>query len=129
MLDRLFVYGSLMRAGRAHELLGELAASVPAQVTGRLYGLQDGYPMLVLDPDGDRIAGELVTLREPADAFSRLDPYEGPEYRRIVHPAQPTGGGPPEAAWIFVGRNDPPTELRLAADPHGIVRWDPRQSS
>ena len=70
----LFVYGSLMRGMRAHQLLKE-SRFIDRVVTARRYKLlvYDNYPGLVA---GDlSIEGELVAVSD--DCLAQLDEYEG----------------------------------------------------
>ena len=79
MLDRLFVYGTLMRGfdhpmaqllSRGADFIGE------ARCQGRLY-LVKHYPGLVLsDHAGDMVFGELYRLREPDALLREFDMYE-----------------------------------------------------
>jgi gamma-glutamylcyclotransferase (GGCT)/AIG2-like uncharacterized protein YtfP len=89
MLNRLFVYGTLMRGfdhpmsrllSRSAEFLGE------AQCRGRLY-LVKHYPGLLLsDSPGDVVHGELYRMSRPQQLLATFDDYEccGPTF------AQPT---------------------------------------
>lgn len=97
MLDRLFVYGTLMRGhdnpmaqllSRSAEFLGE------AHCQGRLYRIKH-YPGLVASDDaGDVVYGELFRMRQPRELLAELDMYEAcgegfaepTEYRRVVWP-------------------------------------------
>ena len=79
MLDRLFVYGTLMRGfehpmaqllSRSADLIGE------ARCQGRLY-LVTHYPALVLSGDpADVVFGELYRLRAPGELLREFDMYE-----------------------------------------------------
>jgi gamma-glutamylcyclotransferase (GGCT)/AIG2-like uncharacterized protein YtfP len=57
------VYGSLIDAGWAAGL---------------------GYPALILDPDGPPVAVQIFESTDLPDHWSRLDDFEGTEYRRVV---------------------------------------------
>lgn len=74
-LRRLFVYGSLMR-GQPQDGLVTAFPATAATSRGRLYLVPAGYPVLVPDPEGPAIAGELLELSTPA-IFRVLDLYEG----------------------------------------------------
>lgn len=84
--DRLAVYGTLVPGGSNAEVL----ADVPGEwATGTVRGrrLEDGwqgYPGLVLDPDGQPVRVHVLSSSALADAWSRLDAFEGPGYRRVV---------------------------------------------
>jgi gamma-glutamylcyclotransferase (GGCT)/AIG2-like uncharacterized protein YtfP len=77
--DRLFVYGTLMRA-YAHPMARLLSANAEflgeAQCRGRLYMVKH-YPGLVLSNDaGDIVHGELYRLREVDALLREFDLYE-----------------------------------------------------
>ena len=79
MLDRLFVYGTLMRGfdhpmgqllSRSADFIGE------ARCQGRLYRVKH-YPALVLSDDpADVVFGELYRLRAPGELLREFDMYE-----------------------------------------------------
>src|SRR6195256_5771340 len=79
ILDRLFVYGTLMRGfdhpmaqllSRSADLIGE------ARCQGRLYRVTH-YPALVLSGDpADVVFGELYRLRAPDELLRAFDMYE-----------------------------------------------------
>ena len=79
MLDRLFVYGTLMRGfdhpmgqllSRSADFIGE------ARCQGRLYRVKH-YPALVLSDDpADVVFGELYRLRAPDELLREFDMYE-----------------------------------------------------
>ena len=79
MLDRLFVYGTLMR-GFDHPMAQLLSRSADfigeARCQGRLY-LVKHYPGLVLSDDpADVVFGELYRLRAPDELLREFDMYE-----------------------------------------------------
>ena len=79
ILDRLFVYGTLMR-GFDHPMAQLLSRSADfigeAQCRGRLY-LVKHYPGLVLSDDAaDVVSGELYRLRAPDELLREFDMYE-----------------------------------------------------
>ena len=85
MLDRVFVYGTLM-SGFDHPMSRLLAAGAdllgPATVRGKLY-LITHYPgLLHSDNAEDVVHGELYRLRNVAELMAALDDYEsiGPDY-------------------------------------------------
>jgi gamma-glutamylcyclotransferase (GGCT)/AIG2-like uncharacterized protein YtfP len=78
-LDRLFVYGTLMR-GFDHPMAQLLSRSADfigeARCHGRLY-LVKHYPGLVLsEEDSDVVFGELYRLRAPQELLREFDMYE-----------------------------------------------------
>ena len=106
----LFVYGTLRKRFRSHELLRRLRAQFLAKghVRGRLYDLGD-YPGAVESAsDADRILGEVYRLPNAVQAFKVLDRFEG------FDPAKPAfnlferkettvalDGGGEMQAWIY----------------------------
>ena len=112
MLDRLFVYGTLMRGfdhpmaqllSRSADFLGE------ARCRGRLYRVKH-YPGLVLSDDAeDVVSGELYRLRQPAELLAEFDMYEAcgegfaepTEYVRRMLAVTPDGGVATEA-WTYI---------------------------
>jgi gamma-glutamylcyclotransferase (GGCT)/AIG2-like uncharacterized protein YtfP len=112
MLDRLFVYGTLMRGfdhpmatllSRAADFIGE------ARCRGRLY-LVRHYPGLVLSDDADAVVfGEVYRLRQPRELLREFDIYEAcgegfaepTEYIRRMLPVT-LGNGAVGEAWTYV---------------------------
>ena len=112
MLDRLFVYGTLMRGfdhpmalllSRSADFIGE------ARCQGRLYRVKH-YPGLVLSDDpADVVFGELYRLRAPDELLREFDMYEAcgegfaepTEYvRRMLTVTRE--GQTPDEAWTYV---------------------------
>ncbi len=86
---RLAVYGSLAPGRVNHDELAELeGAWTQGVVRGRLvsagWGAALGFPGLVLDPEGDKVAVFLFTSPALPEHWARLDAFEGPAYRRAV---------------------------------------------
>jgi gamma-glutamylcyclotransferase (GGCT)/AIG2-like uncharacterized protein YtfP len=78
-IDLLFTYGTLRRAAghAAHRLLADTAEIVGhGTVRGRLYHAGD-FPVLVPDPQGVAVAGEVYRVIGAPGVFMRLDHYEG----------------------------------------------------
>jgi gamma-glutamylcyclotransferase (GGCT)/AIG2-like uncharacterized protein YtfP len=112
MLDRLFVYGTLMRGfdhpmaqllSRGADLIGE------ARCQGRLY-LVTHYPALVLSGDpADVVFGKLYRLRAPDELLREFDMYEAcgegfaapTEYVRQLVPVT-LGDEAVSEAWTYV---------------------------
>jgi gamma-glutamylcyclotransferase (GGCT)/AIG2-like uncharacterized protein YtfP len=77
--DLLFTYGTLRRAAgnAAHRLLADSAEIVgPGFVRGRLYQATD-FPVLVIDPKGVAVTGEVYRVFAGEAVLVRLDQYEG----------------------------------------------------
>jgi gamma-glutamylcyclotransferase (GGCT)/AIG2-like uncharacterized protein YtfP len=112
MLDRLFVYGTLMRGfdhpmatllRQAADFIGE------ARCRGRLYRIKH-YPGLVLSDDADDVVlGEVYRLRQRAELLREFDMYEAcgegfaepTEYVRQVLSVTLDDGAVAEA-WTYV---------------------------
>jgi gamma-glutamylcyclotransferase (GGCT)/AIG2-like uncharacterized protein YtfP len=112
MLDRLFVYGTLMR-GFDHpmaKLLSRSAALIgEARCRGRLYRVKH-YPGLVLsDAPGEVVFGELYRLHAPGELLREFDMHEAcgegfaapTEYVRQVLSVTVTDGQA-EEAWTYL---------------------------
>jgi gamma-glutamylcyclotransferase (GGCT)/AIG2-like uncharacterized protein YtfP len=109
--DLLFTYGTLRRAAGnpAHRLLADGAELLGhGTVRGRLYQATE-YPVMVPDPQGGPVTGEVYRVFAPQAAFVRLDQYEGfdsgspdtSEFRRELVPVA-MNDGPPLTAWAYV---------------------------
>lgn len=81
MTTKVFVYGTLMRGGRYHELL-ERAAFVGEAVTEVGYRLYDLGPYPAMRREGDgAVVGEVYVVDDPV--VTELDRLEGhPDYYR-----------------------------------------------
>lgn len=101
MVDRLFVYGSLRTGESARSLVEPFVRDwEPATVRGAMFAFAAGYPGIVLDARGGIIMGELLWLRDLAEALPALDAYEGADYDRVMVQAEHVGG--PTWAWGYV---------------------------
>jgi gamma-glutamylcyclotransferase (GGCT)/AIG2-like uncharacterized protein YtfP len=112
MLDRLFVYGTLMR-GFDHPMSKLLSQSADwlgaAQCRGRLYMIKHYPGLLLSDQPGDVVHGELYRLYQPRELLVTFDDYEGcgptfaqpTAYLRQVLPVTLAGGGVNEA-WTYI---------------------------
>ena len=112
MLDRLFVYGTLMRGfdhpmskllSREADFLGE------GRCGGRLYMVKH-YPGLLLSDDPrDVVHGELFRMHHPEELIATFDDYEGcgpafeqpTAYLREVLPVT-LGDGTVYETWTYV---------------------------
>ena len=112
MLDRLFVYGTLMR-GFDHPMAKLLSRSADfigeARCRGRLYLIKH-YPGLVLSDDPTDVAfGELYRLRQPEALLREFDMYEAcgegfsepTEYIRRMLPVM-SGDGSADEVWTYI---------------------------
>jgi gamma-glutamylcyclotransferase (GGCT)/AIG2-like uncharacterized protein YtfP len=101
---RLAVYGTLA-PGRSnhHQLSGLSGAWIAGSVRGRLiekgWGVDHGYPAIILDPAGPEVAVQLFVSADLAAHWQRLDEFEGDGYRRV--PVMVTSAEGPVEAWIY----------------------------
>lgn len=102
---RLIVYGTLA-PGRVnhHQLDGLKGVWQRGTVRGWLnpsgWAAEVGYPGLVLDAEGPRVDVQVFESPDLPEHWSRLDAFEGADYRRVaVSVSTPSGelGG-----WIYV---------------------------
>lgn len=97
MIERLFVYGTLA-PGRpnAHVLSAVPGTWQAAWVRGRLlqegWGADQGYPGLVLEEDGTKVEGFVFSSEALSGEWSRLDGFEGAQYRRAATQAHLADG-------------------------------------
>ena len=107
---RLATYGSLAPGEVNHAQLADLTGWwEDGWVRGRLYdrgwGAAEGFPGLVLDPEGERVRVKVFHSGELPEHLARLDRFEGPEYERVVAPVEGLEGGPLRC-WIYVLREE-----------------------
>ena len=84
--DLLFTYGTLRRAAgnAAHRLLADMAELVGhGVVQGRLYQAT-GFPVLVPDPQGRAVTGEVYRVFAPQAAFCALTNTRDSIRRRLI---------------------------------------------
>lgn len=102
---RLATYGTLSPGRVNHGQLAMLKGRwLQGTVRGRLldagWGTEIGFPGLVLDPGGPVVEAHVFESLELPAHWSRLDEFEGPDYRRVI-----TEVDTPEGivtAWIYV---------------------------
>ncbi|MBL8210178.1 MAG: gamma-glutamylcyclotransferase [Bryobacterales bacterium] len=104
-LTRLASYGTLAPGRENHHQLDGLAGTwQPGTVRGRLrntgWGAAYGYPVLVLDPEGEVIPVQVFESADLPVHWARLDEFEGEEYRRVVTEIVTADG--PRLAQIYV---------------------------
>jgi len=101
----LATYGTL-GPGRPnhHQLRGLRGAWGTGNVRGRLlqqgWGAAQGYPGIILDPDGDMVEVALFRSDDLPAHWPRLDAFEGDGYRRVTTEVSTTDG--PVRACIYV---------------------------
>ena len=97
MNSRLFVYGTLAPGRPNEHVLAPVQGSwQPATMRGRLiadgWGAAAGYPGIVLDPDGEAVAGFVFESDDLQQHWARLDEFEGAGYTRVVARAEYDNG-------------------------------------
>ena len=112
MLDRLFVYGTLMR-GFDHPMATPLSRGADfigeARCRGRLYRVKHYPGLLLSDAADDVVFGELYRLRQRAELLREFDIYEAcgegfaepTEYVRQMLPVT-LGDGAVSEAWTYL---------------------------
>ncbi|MEL6768805.1 MAG: gamma-glutamylcyclotransferase [Pseudomonadota bacterium] len=84
---RLAVYGTLAPGRSNAHVLADIGGSwATGTVRGRLvelgWGAAQGYPGILIDPEGDAVTVHVLTAAALPDHWPRLDAFEGPGYRR-----------------------------------------------
>ncbi len=98
------MYGTLRSGGSAADRMRPARSLGAARYRGRLYDL-GAYPGAVPSDDpADVVCGELFALADAAALLSRLDRYEGPEFRRAR--VAVTRGGECLESWIYLYDRD-----------------------
>ena len=114
MTRLLFIYDDLL-TGRPDDGLLAAFPHRAATMAGHLHRLPNGRPVLVVDPEGPAIAGELVQLPgpEPLAVLDLLNGVrDGPVLREIL-PAMARGARRP--AWVYTVSAKRARLLRLPA--------------
>ena len=105
ILDRLFVYGTLLTGQTARSIIANaISRAMPASSTGYIYAFPMGYPGFVEGDHGGRVGGEVMWLTDLAATFALLDAYEGQDFARVLKQVQITGGelaGTTVWSWIY----------------------------
>ncbi|HEY1781841.1 MAG TPA: gamma-glutamylcyclotransferase [Roseiarcus sp.] len=101
----LATYGTLAPGRPNHHQLSDLRGewsigTVRGKLVDKGWGAALGYPALILDADGDKIDVHLFRSADLPGHWSRLDDFEGSEYRRV--PAQVETEDRLVDAWIYV---------------------------
>ncbi len=110
----LFVYGTLRSGGSAAGRMRPARSLGAARYRGRLYDL-GAYPGAVPSDDpADVVCGELFALADATSLLSRLDRYEGPEFRRARASVTRESGECLES-WIYLYDRDVTGLPRIAS--------------
>lgn len=79
-IDKIFVYGTLLRGERRSCYMRGCRLSEIIEVPGRLYDTGRGYPAALFDDKSDsNVYGELYIMEEPSSKVEELDRVEGTE--------------------------------------------------
>jgi len=105
----VFVYGTLKRGFRNHYYLEGCAFFGAAATVPTYKMIENGFPVVMPDPEGKPLAGEIFTVDDAT--LARLDQLEreGRSYDRKlidVTVQLATGERVPTEAFIYVGRHD-----------------------
>jgi len=109
MTHRVFVYGTLKRGFRNHYLLEGCEFFGDAATVPTYKMIENGFPVIMPDPEGNPLAGEIYAV--DAETLARLDQLEreGSSYdRKLIDVSLSLAGGErlPTTAFIYVGRED-----------------------
>jgi gamma-glutamylcyclotransferase (GGCT)/AIG2-like uncharacterized protein YtfP len=106
MTHRVFVYGTLKSGFSNHYLLEgcEFFGSAATAPTYKM--IENGFPVIMPDPEGKPLAGEIYTVDD--ETLARLDRLEreGSSYDRKLIDVLAGGERLPTKAFIYVGRED-----------------------
>ena len=89
MVERLFVYGTLMPGRPNEHLLRDIggawdAATVNGTLHPEGWGATVGYPAVIPDEQGGEVAGFLFSSENLSDHWAALDEFEGEAYERLL---------------------------------------------
>ncbi len=109
MTHRVFVYGTLKRGFWNHHLLKGCEFIGAAATVPTYKMIENGFPVIMPDPEGKPLAGEIYTVDD--ETLARLDQLEreGSSYdRKLIDVTLPLASGErqPTKAFIYVGRED-----------------------
>jgi gamma-glutamylcyclotransferase (GGCT)/AIG2-like uncharacterized protein YtfP len=100
VLDRLFVYATLLQGQTARSLIAnQITRSVKATTTGAIYVFPMGYGGFVEAEEPLRVIGELLWLAELPATFGLLDAYEGQDFARVIRQVRLESG---ESVWSWI---------------------------
>jgi len=109
MAHRVFVYGTLKSGFANHHLLEGCECFGAAATVPTYKMIEVGFPVIMPDPEGKPLAGEIYTVND--ETLARLDQLEreGSSYdRKLIDITLRLAGGErrPIKAFIYVGRED-----------------------
>jgi len=94
---RLAVYGTLAPGRKNHWVLERLkgtwfAGTVRGHLHPEGWGATQGYPALVYDESGPEVPVQVFESSDLPKHWSRIDEFEGPQYRRTTVPVVLSSG-------------------------------------
>ena len=109
MTHRVFVYGTLKSGFRNHYLLEDCEFFGDATTVPTYKMIENGFPVIMPDPEGKPLAGEIYAVDD--ETLARLDQLEreGSSYdRKLIDVSLRLDGGErlPTRAFIYIGRED-----------------------
>lgn len=109
MTHRVFVYGTLKREGSNNPLLAGSEFLGEAVTVAAYKMVATSFPVIMPDPDGRPVAGEVYAVDDAT--LARLDQLEreGRSYDRVTIDAvltEANGERLPTQAFIYIGRED-----------------------
>jgi len=109
MTHRVFVYGTLKSGFQNHYSLNGCELFGAASTVPTYKMIENGFPVIMPDPEGTPLAGEIYTV--DVDTLARLDEQEreGTSYdRKLIDAILSLASGErlPTKAFIYVGRED-----------------------
>ncbi len=104
--NHLFVYGTLAPGRPNAHILERIGGSwklgfVKGSFYEKGWGAAPGYPALVLEENGDTIAGFIFSSEQLADHWDALDAFEGPACKRVLTSVQLGDGNRSTHLFVF----------------------------
>ncbi len=133
VLDRLFVYGTLLSGQTARSIVANaISRSMPAVTGGFIYEFPMGYPGFTEGNGFGKVVGEVIWLDDLAATFALLDAYEGDDFARVLKQVTLTGG-PLEGTslWTWIYTLADPSAIKhgtLIPDGNWVRVWSERNS-
>jgi gamma-glutamylcyclotransferase (GGCT)/AIG2-like uncharacterized protein YtfP len=120
---RLAVYGTLAPGKSNHGQLAGLGGNWSRGfVRGTLrpagWAQTLGYPGLIWNPAGERVAVQLFESRDLPQHWNRLDEFEGEDYQRLLIPVEQQGNLLAANIYAFVRGPGHGIRWRLRSSPH-----------
>lgn len=110
MLNKVFVYGTLMRGFSNYQKLLRKQKFNKFEIVnieeavfpkGKMYSFEDVYPVVI--PGNDDIQGEIITFKHPSSALSWIDHIEV-GYSRVKCQIKTQNGV--KNCWVYLGNHN-----------------------